>query len=486
MRGLAASLQASDQLLLLTLSATIQSFSYLTPNCKQLVDVGVLSCLPPLLSLGYKHDATPVAVELLWNLLEKCPMISHRISEPQPLLSQLAGATSLPEQHADGMAATEAAPVSEPLAATLSSLFRTVLVHGSREVDKELRNNILVVINLLGASQPFVAACHAAGLFEALLAVSCAPECCNGAPHVKPWALSTEELDLELKLLCWSAASAGCEQLPQVLDLAKDIGLMGLLLQYLDITSPPPAVQRWSADRVSTLRSSALSMLQRIAPISVELFLSSGGIPVVLAMLAHCDVPSHVEAAVKLLNALCSCAPAMAEELGSGGAVSLVLELVLRRPGWPDSVSQSALLLLALMCTGSGENQRRLRKAQGVSVLLDRLTQISTLDATLPSPLVLATLNAVWCCIVPDRKNVAKFLVAEGMDTLINLLERGHRAHRPLVLSVLTDMLQNPRALPFFHDWRSDLNQQAAAHLLISFWKVGRGGSGHNVISSSS
>ncbi len=59
-----------------------------------------------------------------------------------------------------------------------------------------------------------------------MLAVGCAPECCSGAPHVKPWALSTDELDLELKLLCWNAAAAGCVLESEVLSIAQSMGLM--------------------------------------------------------------------------------------------------------------------------------------------------------------------------------------------------------------------------------------------------------------------
>jgi hypothetical protein len=57
----------------------------------------------------------------------------------------------------------------------------------------------------------FIAAGHDAGLFEALLAVATSPEL-GMADHnglVKAWALSTEELDYELKQLAWKAVVAG-------------------------------------------------------------------------------------------------------------------------------------------------------------------------------------------------------------------------------------------------------------------------------------
>ncbi len=267
-----------------------------------------------------------------------------------------------------------------------------------------------------------------------------------------------------------------------------------VLLQYLDVANPSPAVRRWNADRCSTLQSTALSALHQLAPLSTEQYVSCGGIATVLALMAHSEKPSHVEATLRHLHALCSASADVAEELGAAGATGVLMQLVQERPGWPEGARLAALLMLSALCSASAENQRRLRKAEGVAVLVAQLSLACALDPSLPSPFALAVLDAIWSCVVPDRKNVAKFLVADGMDLLLNLLERSHKvrslkpapdrhfppptsttshkAHRPLALSVLADLLENSRAVPFFHEWRSDLNQQAAAHLLIGFWKV--------------
>ncbi len=48
---------------------------------------------------------------------------------------------------------------------------------------------------------------------------------------------------------------------------------------------------------------------------------------------------------------------------------------------------------------------------------------------------------------------------------------------------MLSDLLENQRSHPFFHDWQSDTNKQTAAHLLLSIWMVragrGRGSTAH-------
>ena len=464
-QSLAAGIQNSDPLITLCLSSTLLSFSYLPEGCKQLLGHGILSCLPHLLQYGYKHDVTGIAVELLWNLFENEMLFSkERISESHLTLASLASQ--------DG--GDEVETLTKPLAESLTALFNTVLIDGFRDSDKELRNNVLIVLNLfLGSSQEFTTCCHSCGLFSATLAVSCAPESCNGAPYVKPWALSADELDLELKLLCWNTASKGCVLDPEVLELARDMDFMSVLLQYLDVINPPPAVQRWSPDRASSLRSAAIAVLHQISPISSDQFLTVGGIAMVITFIANCPVPSHVEAALKQLHALCSAKPQIVEELGACNTFATILSMIQVESSWPDSLRQSAFLLLSVMCSACEENQKRFRKAQGITVLLDQLEQIAAeLDATLPSPLALAVLNSVWCCIMPNKKNSAIFLVSDGIDLLLNHLETGNSSHRPLVLSLLADLLVNDRAHPFFHEWRSNLNQQPAANLLIRLWKV--------------
>ncbi|GAX82203.1 hypothetical protein CEUSTIGMA_g9631.t1 [Chlamydomonas eustigma] len=466
--GLKIALQDSDEVLAISLMSTLLSISYLPANCQHIVESGILSCTPSLLSFGFKHELTSVTVEVLWNLLEHDQEIGkHLIMDSSLGTYEVAVDVTLKEKE---VASNERSHHS--LTYALTSLFKSVLELGSREVDKELRNNTLVVINLmLFRSSQLAGAFASAGLFEASLAVSCAPECCNGMPYVKPWALSTEELDFELKLLCWSLSAAGCVSQPSLFSSAKTAGLMPTLMQYLDYSSLTPAVQRWNADRSSSLRCSALSLLYKLAPVFPEEYLAVGGISVLLNFLRSSTNTSHVESGLRHLHALSIATPAVAENLGEQGAIPLVLDLAKPGTGLQDKLRQTSLQLLSVMCESALENQRRLRKVQGVAVLLSLLSEACTLDPTLPSSLVLATLNAIWNCIVPDKKNLAHFLVSDGLDLLLNLIEKGHRSHMPLALSLMADMLQNPRALPFFHQWRSELNQQTAGHLLITFWK---------------
>jgi hypothetical protein len=272
-------------------------------------------------------------------------------------------------------------------------------MQGFRVIDKELRNDILVVVNLLlgsdhdsvvtpqsqsgagmatsasggGTGHPspepqqsqgagstdlasssarssndcgsvFAAAAYEAGLFDALLAVATTPEF-GVSEHpglVKAWALTTEELDYELKHLSWRCIVTGCcatGTTGPVLPLATSWGLTRALLAFVEPTPEASASQgvaaaaaavsrRWNHDQATALREAALVRLHALAPLCPEVFLSEDG-PATLLRILSAGVPAaHVEGALRQLHRLVESAPEMAEALGMAGVMRPLLGLL--------------------------------------------------------------------------------------------------------------------------------------------------------------
>ncbi len=55
-----------------------------------------------------------------------------------------------------------------------------------------------------------------------------------------------------------------------------------------------------------------------------------------------------------------------------------------------------------------GTAQALFRNADGVVLIQQKLLELRAVDATLPSKLTLATLRAVWKCVVQNRKNLVR------------------------------------------------------------------------------
>ncbi|KXZ56694.1 hypothetical protein GPECTOR_1g625 [Gonium pectorale] len=409
------------------------------------------------------------------------------------------------------------APVVQALADALTGLLRSLLLSGFSRGDKELRNDIMVALNLLLEDASFRAAAAYAGVFEPLLAAGTAPELAARPELVASYALTTDTLDHELRLLTWSSLVHGC-LLPQVLDAAVAGGLMRVLLLYVSYGDGHPAVRRWNPDQLATLRSAALSKLHSLSPLCPDEYERAGGPATLLGFVQASPGAAHLEAALRHLHRLFSMVPESRDAAGVVGLIPVLLGIAHDTGGsadgtgggsvggalmrmksaansagggmaagtfssaasvggggaasgaQPESVRHFALLCLTALCSVHAENQRRLRKAGGVTVLLSALARLRSLDPLLPAPYAVAVLDCIWGAVVPDRKSTARFLVDQGLDYLLNHLEEGNRGHRVVVLRVLSDLLENPRSHPFFHEWRSGANKQTAAHLLLTIW----------------
>ncbi len=338
-------------------------------------------------------------------------------------------------------------PVVQALSDALTALLRALLLGGFSHADKELRNDVMVVLNLLLEAHDFRVAAAFSGLYDTLIAAATCPEVGTREELVAPHALSTDVLDQELRLLVWGALEKGC-LLPEVLDQAVASGFVRVLMLYVSPGESHPGVRRWNRDQLAALRSAALSKLHTVSPLCPEEYERAGGAGTLLAFVSSSNPgAAHMEGALRHMHRLFQMVPETRDAFGAAGLIPVLLGVVndsvgsgtgggalgntgAASAGQPEPVRHFALLCLTVLCTVHAENQRRLRKAQGVGVLLAALSKLRGLDPLLPSPYAVAVLDCLGAAVVPDRKSAAHFLVERGLDHLLNHLEVGNKAHR--------------------------------------------------------
>ena len=120
-----------------------------------------------------------------------------------------------------------------------------------------------------------------------------------------------------------------------------------------------------------------------------------------------------------------------------------------------DPSRLGALALLAALCDGDERNFRAFRRLDGTATLKAAVDATAATDAAVPISYGAAVLHAVWRCVVPDAKNRARFVAAGGIGSLLDLMTSCRAALRPATLSLLADILENPKTHLFFHEWRS-------------------------------
>ncbi len=115
-------------------------------------------------------------------------------------------------------------------------------------------------------------------------------------------------------------------------------------------------------------------------------------------------------------------------------------------------------------------NQKLFRRAGGVEIVRQALTISSDELAMNGCRLCMALVDLVWRSIVGNRRNEAVFVSDDGVDVLLNLIERTPASMHRQILGCLSDLMMNPLARPYFRAWRSDKNLYGATVLCLRLW----------------
>ncbi|GBF87656.1 hypothetical protein Rsub_00367 [Raphidocelis subcapitata] len=486
-------------------------------TCAQLAQHGALrlaaallrrhGCEPPALT---EHGSLQTVIELLWNVVERAPAAG---------LEAALGAAECAASPAGSDASPEAfvSTVGAQLLATLGAACGRLLRCTHSRATRELRNDALVALQHLCAFRDCAAAAPSddgrggdAALSVLLSAAAAGGSAApaleqHGARACSPQALPPrDELDIEMQLVAWGALSDAAEAHPDCLAaVVADGRLIPLLMAHAQPSKSSSSSNSSSSggdgggggmrdpaaclvpEHRTALRRAAWSALLRIAPLATPQFLEAcdggGGLIAMLATGGAGDDESIevAEAAARLVQHLCRGSGSGAEAaaaLARRGAVGALLQLLrLQAPSaeGEERVRCAALLALAALCVAGGAECRKLlRSGRGVGALVAELERLHAADSTLPSAHLLAALGAVWRCILPDARARAEFLARDGVDALALLLERCNKHVRPLLLSVLSDLLADARAAPFFLEWRSPRDPALGLpHLLLAAWR---------------
>eukprot|EP00873_Tetraselmis_striata_P001553 jgi/Tetstr1/421817/TSEL_012718.t1 len=436
----------------MAMAGALLEFSYSPDNAQEVVRAGGIDCMPGLLAFHFQDPAVFLGLELLWNCLES-------------------GAPGMRFGPID-------ASTTEAMARFMSRLLVAFLENGFRSGDKHSRNEVLLMLILMMDEPGFRQELCASGVVPHLVAVSTTPEVAPSHPLVKPFLLTTEPEELEMRQLAWTCLTSMCHEAGCREEAVRG-GLLNAMLMYLDVEvrggqgDQAAVVQRWTPSQLRSVQEVAEGQLCRLVTIDPGAFLEFGGPDTLLQLVAYENDAGLLEGALKVLQASAAAAAALRDKLGAGGMLPTALNLLCdTERAWPESVRRLAAVILGDLCQQHEANQAEFRRAEGVALLQQKLIELRSEDPTLPSKLTLVVLRAVWNCVIGSRKNMVRFLVSDGLDALLDVLEAGHASLHPICLSIVSDILENPKAHVFFHEWISNKSGRNAAALLIHVWRA--------------
>ena len=189
----------------LALVDTLLQASYSPDNARQVVRAGALAPLTEVLRgkasgspHAFRDEGVAPTTELLWNLFEAVP--EAKALEP---------AAKDTDYIREGLGRPYKA-LRDLMAESLLSILGEFLCKGYRAQDKELRNEVLLIIMFLVEEPVNHPAFVEAGLLELALDVAVMPELRAESARVTPFVLTKETDDHEAKLLVWHVMAKLC------------------------------------------------------------------------------------------------------------------------------------------------------------------------------------------------------------------------------------------------------------------------------------
>eukprot|EP01083_Nonionella_stella_P212319 766906_1 len=274
------------------------------------------------------------------------------------------------------------------------------------------------------------------GVMPTLLKHSVAAELGTDGDGVQAFTQTNEAPDLEMKKLLWVLISKLIRH-HRNLSYIVEAKFLASLLVYVDpeIHADHPALAKWSPNQVKDLRNLAMATLFTIVPFLPFSFRELKGCSKMLRF-AMCFQPDPVtgarasdtdnelaERALTVVARLCTARENDSECFDDLGNVEYIGDLldVSQSPESKVSFRVNALTIISKVCLGNKETQDHFRKADGISAMIEFLRH-ETSEISNDTEFLLSVICCVWDCIIGHRKNEAYFIVADGVDILLDLL----------------------------------------------------------------
>lgn len=448
-----------------------------------------------------QDELLPLCIVILWNVLELCQEKVRAIAKcatRKELLVQfrLRNATYFLG--------------NEFTFQTLLHVFELLLARGYRKQDKEMRNECLMILTLLARRRRSLDFFYTTGLTASLLSYATAAEtqakkktkkkstkvqskdssksssatlssaravAINADYH--NYATSSDE-DFEFKQMLWYLLAEIMSDHEANLNELVQFRFAEILLSYATggestNKSGSSQQQQYTPAQFQFLQTTALSVLNHIAPFILDHFYELDGHLVLLEFLRQSPMQNNenLAAAWLLMIQISPAIPFFQDELGNVGGVETAVAAFAAPPSRHTfGIRRNAILTCVSMCRGNDSNRRRFNHAHGVHIVTQHL-EFDPSHSVLEENILIGIIDAVRSCVVGDIDSETAFIEEDGVPKLLVILEKVPKAMKNQVLAALAEICVNPAAIPSFLAWRSDqkeTNNATATQILLGIY----------------
>eukprot|EP00826_Nyctotherus_ovalis_P063893 TRINITY_DN9369_c0_g1_i11.p1 TRINITY_DN9369_c0_g1~~TRINITY_DN9369_c0_g1_i11.p1 ORF type:complete len:608 (+),score=219.86 TRINITY_DN9369_c0_g1_i11:633-2456(+) len=446
---LAANDRASEYVL--NIVEAISNCSLYKPIAQKFANMGVVKDLMQILSEAENSQAIQVlaCIEAIWNILE------------------VGG-----KEVVDAMALEE-------IAIGLKKIFVKVIKQGFKMEDKWLRNELCILINYTlnsPLSHKYFLTKDVEdnmSFFEVLLKYATHDELVlQGELEEDDKLLFTsKEEDTEFKKLLWTSISSLIKE-----DTAKyihkplvDHKFITALAFYFGNDQTVFAAHRWQAPQLREMQLNALSVITNIIVIMPEEFRQVEGHKILIRFLSqYPDTERRLACSKAILNAARH--EFFKKEFAEEGIMDILMDIIQNRKDNSLELREYAFQIFAQLCGNCRPNQKEFRRKGGIELILQNLSTDYPGEKGNVFTFVLAVSDCLWNAVFGNKRSELHFVDTGGVFTLLDLLESCDEAHKRVLVSSLSTILENPKAIPMFQDWKSAKGRVNASQLLIRLY----------------
>ncbi|KAG6618809.1 Armadillo-type fold [Phytophthora cinnamomi] len=439
-----------------------------------------------------QDELLPLCLEILWNVLE----LSH---EKISAVTKCASRKELLEVFRLRNATFFLG--NEFTFQALLHVLELLLAHGYRQQDKEMRNECVMILQLLAKRRRSMDFFYSTGLTACLFSYATSAELshakgsgtlqgrsqqdkssatASAITASNQYYATNSDVDFEFKQMLWFLlAEISCDHQANLSELVQ-FRFIEVWLSYAtannvqqDQGAPPRAsAHKYSSPQLQLLEWTALSVLNHVAPFVVDHFYEIGGHDKLLEFLQlNMGTEDVLASAWLLLLQIAPPQPFFQSELGKLSAIETAMDIFEAPPSRHTfAIRRNAILACASMCRNDdGSNRKRFRLANGVHALVQHL-EFDPSHSVLEENILVGIIDAVRSCVIGDLESETAFINENGVPKLLSILGPAPKALKHQALAALAEICVNPAAIPSYQMWRCDQpgdNNNASANEVL-------------------
>lgn len=380
----------------------------------------------------------------------------------------------------------------------LRDAFVYQLTQGYSHYDQQLRNDLLVVANIVASAcpdAPFVET----GFVKQLCLFATFQEVKSHNPLVRQLKLATNHEDFELRKLLFNILVLLSRD-PTVISILSEGHLLLALFSYVRANDKMAGPREWTPAQFEELQLQAMASLCTLCPLMLEDYMTCQGNTRLLLLLEWCVGPddfggqgnsfhgtggrgnkkAQMRQCLHLMRSVLSTEDnAVLQDMSDQGAIHQLLGVL--NTAFTRSVDEydeveiemqsDILFILSCLCDGD-VHRKDLFGVQGVDMVVHYFkTDTKLINSGLGHrKLLLTAIDSAWRCIVGCYTTEDYFLEKEGVFLLFDLLEVCPNNMHNLIMGCLLDLCENPKTSNHLLTWRGK-DSSTAAHLLCEIWR---------------